>query len=65
MTSNTQTPPSVTRLLTPDDVAELLRLSKTTVYRLCRRGEIPTLRIGGSLRVDPDALDGWIRRQSA
>ena len=39
-------------LLTPDEVAELLRLSKTSVYRLVERREIRFYRVCGLLRFD-------------
>ena len=39
-------------LLTPDEVAELLRISKVGVYRLVEKRVIPFYRIRGSLRFD-------------
>jgi excisionase family DNA binding protein len=39
------------RLLTVAEVAELLRLSRATVYKLCDSGELPHLRISNSIRV--------------
>ena len=39
-------------LLTPDEVAELLRISKVGVYRLVEKRAIPFYRIRGSLRFD-------------
>ena len=39
-------------LLTPDDVAEVLRVSKTSVYRLVERREIRFYRVCGLLRFD-------------
>lgn len=38
------------RLLTADDVAELLRLPVSTIYDLARTGRLPHLRIGRALR---------------
>jgi excisionase family DNA binding protein len=40
------------KLLTPNEVAELLRVSKTSVYRLVERREIRFLRVCGLLRFD-------------
>lgn len=48
-------PPSLTSardLLTPDEVAELLRVSKTSVYRLVERRAIRFYRVCGLLRFE-------------
>lgn len=46
------------KVLTPAEVAEYLRISKTLVYRLIGSGEIPSFRVGGrSLRVRQDELE--------
>ena len=42
------------------EVAELLRVSKATAYRLVQAGELPALRVGHQLRVDPRELDQWL-----
>jgi excisionase family DNA binding protein len=46
------------RLLTVDEVAEFLSVSKMTVYRMIRRGEIVHRKIGGQFRIDPTILVG-------
>ncbi len=45
------------RLLTAEDVAELLRLPGSTVYDLARTGRLPHLRIGRSLRFSRHDLE--------
>ena len=45
------------RYLTVAEVAETMRVSKMTVYRLARSGELPAVRVGRSYRVPQDALD--------
>ena len=52
-------------LLRPVEVAETLRIGRTKAYELIGAGTIPSLRIGGSVRVPADALRAWIRRQVA
>ncbi len=47
-------PHSRAPLLTVAEVAELLRVSRATVYKLCEIGELPHVRISNSIRV-PDA----------
>ena len=47
-------------VLTIGEVAEMLRVHPTTVYRLLKRGDIPGFKIGGNWRVSVNALDSWI-----
>lgn len=48
--------------LTVGEVAEYMRLSRMTVYRMIERGEIPALRVGRSFRVPKAALDNVLER---
>jgi len=52
-------PPRV-RFLTVAEVAEVMRVSKMTVYRLLHSGEMPAVRVGRSFRVPQDALDHYL-----
>lgn len=47
-----------------DRVAELLDLSKSQIYTLARRGQIPHVRAGGSVRFPRLALERWLARGS-
>ena len=47
-------------LLTADQVAQILQLSKARVYEDARRGIIPSVRIGRLVRFSEEALDAWI-----
>ena len=51
------------RLWLADDVAEYLRISKTEVYRLVERREIPHSRIfkRKGIRFHPDEIEKWAR----
>lgn len=49
------------RFLTVNEVAELMRVSRMTVYRLVHSGELPAVRVGRSFRVPQDALDAYLR----
>ncbi|NHA01893.1 helix-turn-helix domain-containing protein [Nocardioides sp. W3-2-3] len=46
----------IDHLLTPDEAAEFLRVSRWTLNSLRRSGDICGVRIGGSWRYDPDDL---------
>ena len=55
-----------TRLLTVDEVASTLRLSRQSIYRLIEAQVIPAHRVGsglGSLRVDADELGDYLERR--
>jgi excisionase family DNA binding protein len=44
-------------VLTVDEVAGYLRLSKITVYKLAKRGAIPGFRVGNSLRFNRSFIE--------
>lgn len=54
----------MTELFTVEEVADYLRVTKTTVYRLLRRGGIPATKVGNQWRFDSSAIDKWLRRKS-
>jgi excisionase family DNA binding protein len=63
MINNTKTtiiPDQITRLLRPDEVAESLQISVSLAYKLIRRGDLPAVHIGKSVRVKPDDLQWFI-----
>ena len=45
-------------LLTAQEAADYLKLKKTTVYELVKRGDIPSTKIGKQLRIPRAALEG-------
>ena len=52
-------------LLRIDAAADRLAVSRATLYRMVRRGEIPTVRIGTAVRVPVSALERWLAGQIA
>jgi excisionase family DNA binding protein len=50
-------------VLTVHDIAEVLRVSTSTAYRLCRDAEFPAFRVGGQIRVTRKDLYAWIARR--
>jgi putative molybdopterin biosynthesis protein len=48
-------------LLTIPEVAQVLRISRGRCYDLCRRGFIPSVRVGRQLRVSPAELNSFIQ----
>lgn len=50
-------------LLTPEDVARLLKVPTSTVYGLCREARIPHLKIGRRIVFERSTLREWVRSQ--
>jgi excisionase family DNA binding protein len=44
-------------ILTADEVAGYLKLSKITVYKLAKQGKIPGFRVGGSWRFNRSIIE--------
>lgn len=44
---------------------EAVGIGRSKVYELLASGDLPSIRIGGSVRVPVDALRAWIERQLA
>lgn len=49
--------------LTPLEVAELLKITKNTVYEIIKRGELPAYKVGKKLRIDKEDVDNYINNQ--
>lgn len=50
-------------LLRPTEAAEAIGIGRSKIYELLASGDLPSIRIGGSVRVPVDALRAWIARQ--
>lgn len=42
------------------EVAEILGVSKKSVYNLCAQGTFQTVRIGSALRISKKSFDAWL-----
>src|SRR6516162_6043181 len=51
------------RLLTTEEVAELLRIDPVTVRRLIMRGELTAYRIAGEFRFTPTGVEEFLESQ--
>jgi len=49
-------------LLSAEDVAELIGVKETTIWRWCREGNLPCLKVGKHWRVRREALEDFLRR---
>jgi excisionase family DNA binding protein len=52
------------RLFTVAEVAEVMRVSNMTVYRLIRSGELPALRVGKGYRIFESDLERFLEGRS-
>jgi excisionase family DNA binding protein len=68
--TNTQRPfapasvPQVQKLLKVEEVADILGVSRVKVYLLLRNG-LPSVKIDGARRFQPDKVQAWIEQHSA
>jgi excisionase family DNA binding protein len=52
-------------LLKPEEVSEILQISKSMVYKLIRRGLLPAVHIGKTVRVKPSELTAFIHTNTS
>ena len=52
------------RLLKGDEVARILNISRSQAYKLMQQGELPTVRIGRSVRVRYESLWKFIEENT-
>jgi excisionase family DNA binding protein len=65
LTSNMPADPNpipIPKLLTPDELAHALRISKVGVYRLVEKRTIPFYKVRGSLRFDQKDVIEFLQR---
>ncbi len=60
MTTQTEEPSALLPLLTAREAADVLRISERTLWTLTQEGELPSVRVGRSVRYDQGDLAGWI-----
>ncbi|HZW82402.1 MAG TPA: helix-turn-helix domain-containing protein, partial [Candidatus Deferrimicrobium sp.] len=51
--------------LTPEEAAQILKVSKYTLYEMIKRGELPAQRIGRQIRIDPEVLTRDLKSDQA
>jgi excisionase family DNA binding protein len=66
MTKNQTAIPQVEPLLVRvEEAARILSLSRSTIYEMMDRGELPSVRCGAARRIPLAALRAWVERQVA
>jgi excisionase family DNA binding protein len=56
---------SKTGALKVAEVAELFGVTPQHIYKMAASGRIPSFRISGSVRFDPDDLAAWLKEKQA
>ena len=57
-------PEMQTDIMTIREVADYLKLTEKTAYRLAAEGKIPGFKVGGSWRFRRDEIEKWIKEQT-
>lgn len=52
------------RMLTAQELAAYLRVNRSTVYRLLKKGELPGFRIGSEWRFRIEDVNRWFRERN-
>lgn len=56
-------PPSAPEVMTIDDLAGYLQVSKSSLYKLAQEGKVPGQKVGRHWRFHKPTIDGWLARQ--
>jgi len=56
---------SSTKVLTVNELAEYLRVHRSTIYRLLKKGQLPGFKIGSDWRFNVEVIDEWRLRQGS
>ena len=48
------------KILTVEEVASLLKLTKVTIYRMAKAKEIPAMKVGKVWRFPEEEIEAWI-----
>ena len=52
------------KLLTPQEVADILKIKKSTVYEMIKRGALPAKKMGKQLRILPDSITNYLTAET-
>jgi len=57
--------PADNAIMTIGEVADYLKVTERTIYRLAGAKQIPAFKVGGSWRFSKMDIDRWIKQQSS
>jgi len=50
-------------VMTIEELAEYLKVSKSSLYKLAQKGKVPGQKVGKHWRFHREAIDAWIKKQ--
>ncbi|MGH7841248.1 MAG: helix-turn-helix domain-containing protein [Candidatus Binataceae bacterium] len=53
------------KVLTVGELSDYLRVHRSTIYRLLKKGQLPGFKIGSDWRFNVEAIDQWRLQQGA
>jgi excisionase family DNA binding protein len=53
------------KVLTVSELSDYLRVHRSTIYRLLKKGQLPGFKIGSDWRFNVEAIDEWRLHQGA
>jgi len=53
------------KVLTVNELADYLRVHRSTIYRLLKKGQLPGFKIGSDWRFNVEVIDEWRLKQGA
>ncbi len=57
--------PVPAKVMTVNELSDYLRVHRSTIYRLLKKGEIPGFKIGSDWRFNVEAIDQWRLHQGS
>jgi excisionase family DNA binding protein len=57
--------PTGAKVITINELAEYLRVHRSTLYRLLKKGQLPGFKIGSDWRFNVEAIDRWRMQQGS
>jgi excisionase family DNA binding protein len=55
--------PVSAKVMTVNELSDYLRVHRSTIYRLLKKGQIPGFKIGSDWRFNVEAIDKWRLQQ--
>jgi excisionase family DNA binding protein len=55
--------PVSAKVMTVNELSDYLRVHRSTIYRLLKKGQIPGFKIGSDWRFNVEAIDQWRLQQ--
>ena len=63
MEDNTANKPVEKFVYTCEEIQDILKISRTTAYRLIKTQVFHTVRIGGQYRISKKSFDNWLEKE--